>query len=87
VAGCGVFTVIHADPLWVREDYRRSPVLLRRLWRATKDAILKRGGSGVQVGMTDVDPGEPTESMIARMCEFAGGHEIEARFFMIPIKD
>jgi hypothetical protein len=84
VAACGVFLAAHADPLWVREDHRKHGLLLLRLWEATRAEIIRRGGERINVGMTETNPGEPTESLVARMCETAGGHEIKARFFEVP---
>lgn len=84
-AACGVFLAVCADPIWIRPDLRNGGKMLLRLWEATREEIAKRGGSHVRVGMTDQSPGEPTESLVARMCEFAGGEEVKARFFEIPV--
>jgi hypothetical protein len=35
--------------------------------------------------MYDTVPGEPTESLVARMCEYVGGRELKARFFSVPV--
>lgn len=34
VAFWGLFTAVHVEPLWIREDHRQRPGLVRRLWAA-----------------------------------------------------
>ena len=85
-AALGVFFVLHADPIWIREDHRASGKLLLRLWEAARQEIRRRNlGPELFVGMTDTNPGEPTEDLVARMCETAGGGELKARFFTVPV--
>lgn len=86
-AACGVFLVIHADPIWIRPDLRNGGKLLLRLWEATKKEIVWRnlGPELLLVGMTDANPGQPTEALVERMCLTAGGEELKARFFVIPV--
>jgi hypothetical protein len=87
-AACGVFLVMHADPIWIREDHRNGGKLLLHLWEETKEEIkLRRFGPELFVGMTETNPGQPTESLVERMIESAGGSEIQARFFVIPVKE
>ena len=84
-AACGVFMVIHADPIYIRPDMRNSGKLPLHLWEATREEIKARNlGPEVFVGMTPENPGQPTEDLVARMIEKAGGEEIAARFFVIP---
>ena len=86
IAACGVFMALHADPLWIRPDKRKcKPCLLKHLWDNVAEEILRRGASSVEVGMTETNPGQPTESMIERMCKLVGGREIKARFFSVPV--
>jgi hypothetical protein len=85
VGCCGAFLVLHADPLWLREDHRASGALLRGLWAKMVETVKAAGGTNIEVGMSDTNPGEPTESLVARLCERVGGYEIKARFFVIPI--
>ena len=89
-AACGVFQVIHlathADPLFVRPDLRNGGKLLLRLWEATqKEIVWRQLGPEVLVAMTETNPGQPTEALIERMCLKAGGSELKARFFVIPV--
>jgi len=87
VAAIGVFLVLHADPLWIREDYRNRGKLPLELWEATK-AEITRGNLGPEVlwvCMTEDKPGPPTENVVARLCQAAGGSELKARFFTIPV--
>ncbi len=80
------FLVLHADPLWIREDHRHEGRLLLRLWEAFRGELVRRGAKRIEVGMTDKNPGHPTESLVERACEFAGGYELKARFFAIPVE-
>jgi hypothetical protein len=84
-AACGAFLVLHADPLWIRPDWRGRGRLLYRLMQAFMGELRSRGVRGVEVGMTDTNPGQPTESLIERVCRMVGGHELKARFFAVPI--
>jgi len=87
-AACGVFLVVHSDPIWIRPDLRNSGKLLLRLWEATsKEIAWRRLGPEVFVGMTDTNPGQPTEGLVERMCLAAGGAELKARFFTVPVSD
>lgn len=87
VGACiGVFLVLHADPIWIRPDLRNHGRLPLRLWQETRAEIAaRRLGSEVFVGMTPDNPGQPTEDLVARMCVAAGGEELRARFFVIPV--
>jgi hypothetical protein len=85
-AAIGVFLVMHADPIWIREDMRAHGKLPLRLWEATRREIIERQlGQEVFVGMTPDNPGQPTERLVERMCGVAGGSEVQARFFVIPV--
>ena len=87
VAACiGCFAVLHADPVWIRPDLRANGKTLLRLWEATRAELLARGLGGVEVIMTENVPGEPTESLVARACEKAGGYEVKARTFIVPVR-
>ena len=85
VAACGVCLALCADPLWVRPDHRCDGKTVANLWYATKDEILKRGGSKLRVTMTDTNPGPPFESVMARLCHKAGGEELKGRVFFVPV--
>jgi len=84
-AACGIYAAIHLDPMWIREDRRKSPFILRRLWNEMKEFFRYKGVSNVTVGMLDSNPGQPNESVIAKMCEAAGGHEVRGRLFVIDV--
>jgi hypothetical protein len=86
-AACGVYFVVHADPIWVRRDHRNGGRLLLRLWEATRDFVRQtKMGQEVVVGMTPTNPGPGTEELVERMCLWAGGSELKARFFAIPME-
>ena len=88
-AAIGVFLVLHADPIWIREDKRFSGKLPLELWEATKALVAKEnlGPELLWVGMTENKPGQPTEGLVERMVRKAGGEELRARFFAIPIEE
>jgi hypothetical protein len=85
VALLRAFYVVQMDPLWVREDHRGNGKVLPHLWDAMKAKLVERGVSGVEVGMLDHNPGPQFESVVARLCEFAGGEEIRGRLFLVPV--
>jgi hypothetical protein len=85
VACIGTFAVLHADPVWVREDHRTGKTLLR-LWETAKQELAQRGVGGVEVLMTPNVPGQPLEDTVARLCEAAGGVEVKLRHFVVPIE-
>ena len=87
VAACGAFLKLHCDPIWIRPDKRNSGMLLYRLWQAMGEELVRRGVKNVEAGMTDTNPGQPTESLIERLCLMSGGKEWKARFFSIPVKE
>ncbi len=33
----------HTEPLWIHEDYRKRPGLLKKLWRAMRNTMLEMG--------------------------------------------
>ncbi len=87
-AAIGVFLVLHADPIWIREDRRNGGKLPLELWEAAKGEIL-RGNLGPEVlwmAMTEDNPGQPTENTVERMIAKAGGAELKARFYVIPVE-
>ena len=78
----GVFMVVHADPIWIRPDKRGMSKLPLHLWEATKQEILERRlGPEVLVGVTPDCPWQ----LVERMAKHAGGQELEARFFSLPV--
>jgi len=86
-AACGVFLVVHVDPIWVREDLRLDGVALR-LWDATATEIAwRRLGSEAFFSMSQTIPGQPTEDKLAEEAIKLGATELKARFFTIPIPD
>jgi len=86
-AACAVFFVVHGDPIWVREDLRKTGVA-RELWEATRKEIEWRNmGPEVFFGMSEHTPGQPTEDRLAAAAILAGGHELKARFFVVPVME
>ena len=87
VAACiGTFPVLHADPVWVREDLRGHGKTLLRLWEKTRENLAERGLRGIEVLMTENVPGPPLEETVARMCEHVGGKEFRVRAFVLPVE-
>lgn len=87
VAACGIFLAVCADPLWVRPDHRNDGKTLLGLWNATRQEIADRGGARLRVTMTDDNPGQPYESIVARLCLHAGGEELKGRVFFVPVTE
>ena len=87
VAACGIFLAVCADPLWVRPDHRGDGRTLLNLWNATREEIAARGGAKLRVTMTEDNPGQPFESIVARLCFHAGGEELKGRVFLVPVTE
>ena len=86
VAACGMYTVVQLDPLWVREDYRKSPVILKRLWESTRAFLAAKGVKSVFSGVLDGYPGPEHESVIERLSvRLAGGKPFGGRIWVIEI--
>jgi hypothetical protein len=86
-AACGVFFVVHGDPIWVREDLRKTGVA-KELWEATRKEIEWRNmGPEIFFSMSETIPGQPTEDRLAAAAIKAGGHELKARFFVVPVME
>ena len=86
-AAVGLFFVVHADPLWVREDRRHSGKLLMRLIEAGKAAVRDtQMGPEVVVSMTPTNPGPPAERVVERVLRAIGGSEVDGRFFAVPVR-
>jgi hypothetical protein len=79
VAVVGVFTAVHLDPLWIREDHRQSPSILRRLWVATK-RILAADGIRAVIGTSNTE-------IVDRLCAWAGGRAVPGRLYVIPTEE
>lgn len=88
VVGCvGIYAALHLDPLWIREDYRKSPFLIRRIWERLKAEMNAEGVHQVEVGMLDTNPGPENEENVVRIVkDLAGGEEVKGRIFVINLK-
>lgn len=87
VAAIGCYFVVHADPIWVREDHRHGKLLVR-LIDAAKNAVREtRMGSEVFVSMTPDNPAPETQKAVEKIWRYAGGSEVDARFFVIPVQE
>lgn len=47
---------LHAEPVWVREDHRKHPVILRRMWDGVKRIVRELGLGGVVAIIPDSVP-------------------------------
>ena len=78
---CGFLPLVHLDPLWVREDYRGHPTLLRRLWDNTQSELSK-ADIPVTLGFS-----REGDTQVERIAKWAGGVEIPGRIFAFKRKD
>ena len=86
VAGCfdngeiiGVWATtvaLHAEPIWIREDHRKSPVIIRRLWEKVKEIVKDMGGHGVVGIIPDDVPADK------RLAEWLGATEIPGHIYL-----
>lgn len=84
-AAIGVFFVAHADPIWVRPDLRRNGIA-RELWAAAKKEIaFRRYGPEVLFAIVPGIPDDETAARLIAGVSAAGGQELEARFFTVPV--
>jgi ribosomal protein S18 acetylase RimI-like enzyme len=37
------YTCVHVEPIWVHEDYRRKPGVIRKLWRGAAQMLQRSG--------------------------------------------
>lgn len=77
VAMCGLISAIHLDPVWIREDHRNSPNILRRLWESTRQSLAVIGVRGV-IGVA-------TTPLMRKLCKWAGGMPIEGQQYVIAV--
>jgi hypothetical protein len=73
------FNVVHAEPLWVREDYRNHPRILKRLWDGVRSLLQ---GSGVDYAVSVILDSLPVTRKIAIA---VGGIEIPGKVFLYPV--
>jgi hypothetical protein len=68
--------VLHAEPVWVREDHRRHPTLLRRLWDGVTDIVRDIGAKGVVGVIPDSVPADK------RIAEWIGAEPIPGAIYL-----
>lgn len=57
IVGIWVTTyALHAEPVWVREDHRKSPTILRRMWGGVKGIVRDLGAGGIVAIIPDSVP-------------------------------
>lgn len=80
IAACwAAVAVVHLEPLWVREDYRKSGYVIRRLWTLLKDVLLKQG---VRTTLTVIADAVPVTRKVASWC---GAREVPGKLFFLDI--
>jgi hypothetical protein len=72
---CVVF-VLHAEPIWVREDHRGHPTLIRRLWDGVKSIVRAEGLPGAVAIVPDSVPED------ARIAEWIGAKPIPGAIYL-----
>ena len=70
-----VFTMTHIEPFWVREDYRKSMSIMRRMTENMK-ALLK--GSGIPAVYTVVMDSTP---VLRKFAEWFGAKKVDGTLF------
>lgn len=88
VVSCvGIYPAPHLSPLWIREDHRKSPTILRRVWETLKQELYDRDIHDVEIGLLEHDPGPEHEADVVRIItDLAGGEEVKARTFVIHLE-
>jgi hypothetical protein len=86
-AACGVFLVVHADPIWVREDLRLNGIAKRLQKAAFEEVASRRLGSEVFFSMSETIPDPATQAKLAEEAIRCGAQELKARFFVVPVGD
>lgn len=76
VAVCGLVSIVHLDPLWVREDYRHHPTLLKHLWTSIRAYMISLG---VKVALSVAD--KPVAQRL--LTRLVGAQELPGRVYAI----
>ena len=79
VAIWAAVAVVHLEPIWIKEEHRKSPTLIRRLWAALRN-VLKT--EGVQSTMTVIPNNKPATRRIAEWC---GAREVDGKLFFLDV--
>jgi hypothetical protein len=75
----GVWVVglaLHAEPIWIREDHRKSPTIVRRLWDNVKAIVRDMGCPGVVGIIPDSVPADK------RIAEWLGAEPIPGAIYL-----
>ncbi len=77
VVGIWVVAVaLHAEPIWIREDHRKSPTIVRRLWDNVKAIVRDMGSPGVVGIIPDSVPADK------RIAEWLGAEPIPGAIYL-----
>jgi len=79
VAAWCLTAVAHAEPLWVREDHRNHPVLLRRLWKQLTHAARSAGVTHLASAIMDDRP------VTQKIAQWTGAQSLPAKFYVLPL--
>lgn len=77
---CAV-TVVHLEPLWIREDRRKSTYILRRLWMTLRNAL---ASLGVKHTLTVISPAVPVTERIASWC---GAQRVNGSLYALNVSE
>ena len=67
---------LHAEPIWVHPNYRRHPVMIRRLWDVVKAIVKDMGLNGVVGIIPDSVPADK------RIAEWLGAEPIPGAIYL-----
>ena len=84
---CGVLTIVHLDPVWVRPgDRKKSGFRLVRLWKTVRNRLYDAGVRAVTASVMEDFPGAPYDKEVEHLAiALAGGSELKARIWLIPL--
>lgn len=68
--------VPHAEPIWIRKDYRKHPTIIRRLWDGVKSILKSAGLTGVVAVIPDSVPADK------RIAEWLGASPLPGAIYI-----
>jgi hypothetical protein len=70
-----LFLIAHAEPLWIREDYRGSPTIMRRMAEGMKAMLKQYGFPSCYTVVMDSTP------VLAKFAKWFGGNKIDGSLY------
>jgi hypothetical protein len=86
VAYLGIITSVTLDPVWIREDKRKSPFILRRLWAQARKWLKEAGAIACSGVILDKD--QENAELVERICKrLAGAKPVDVRLLHIDLSE